>query len=82
MEDTEVVLTKDEAFNKAHAILKVMQETEKENHALILMYNPEKEAFQMVAINSDTEEVLALILSGLATVRTSIKDLMSDRTIN
>ena len=82
MEDNEVVLTQEQAFNKAHDILDVIQKVNTSSHALLLAYDPDKEAFQMVAINSDTEEVLALILSGLATVRTSIKDLMTDRTIN
>jgi hypothetical protein len=86
MEDSERPLTQEQAFNKAHDILDIMQNNSTDDgktksHGLLLAYDPEREAFQMVAINSDAEEVTALVLSCLATLRETLKEI-EDRTIN
>lgn len=87
MEDKDSLLTQEQAFIKAHDILNIMQrnntdEGKTKSHGLLLAYDPEREAFQMVAINSDAEEVTALVLSCLATIRQTLKDLDEDRTLN
>lgn len=87
MDEQEQILTQDQAFIKAHDILSAMKDSSADDgktksHAVLLAYDPEREAFQMVAINSDLDEVMALVLSCLATVRESIKNTSEDRTLN
>ena len=87
MEDNEVVLTQEQAFNKAQGILSDMKSNIADNgktksHALLLVYDPAREAFQMVAINSDAEEITALVLSCLATLKESLISAAEDRTLN
>ena len=87
MEDNESLLTQDQAFIKAHELLTDLQQRKNDDnkikgHALLLAYDPERESFQMVAINSDAEEVTALVFSCLATIRESLKSIAEDRTLN
>lgn len=87
MSDIETLLTQEQAFIKAHDLLSGMQtnntdDGKTKSHGLLLVYDPEREAFQMVAINADAEEVTALVLSCLATIRQTLKDTSEDRTLN
>ena len=87
MSGEEALLTQAQAFEKAQELIKEIRDNNDDDgktksHALLLVYDPEREAFQMVAINSDADEVVALVLSCLATVRQSLKDVSEDRTLN
>lgn len=87
MDDHETPLTQDQAFSKAHELLKVMQgnthdDGKAKGNAVLLAYDPEREAFQMVSINADPEEIMALVLGCFATVKNALKNISEDRTLN
>ena len=87
MEDSETLLTQDQAFVKAHDVLTDLQQKKNDDnkikgHALLLAYDPDREAFQMVAINSDADEIRALLLSCLATIRQALDSTTEGRTLN
>lgn len=57
-------------------------EHSKNGNGLLLTYDPDAEKFQFLAMHADTEEVYALLLSGMGVVRDAIKDVSNDRTLN
>lgn len=87
MADNDSLLTQDQAFTKAHDLLADLQQHKNDDnkikgHALVLAYDPEREAFQMVSINSDPDEIRALLLSCLITIREALSNTAEDRTLN
>lgn len=81
MDDNAENIDPKKVFDKARELI---GEMEKNNgcNGLLLTYDPDAEKFQFLAIHSDTEEVLALLLSGMGVVRESIRDTNPDRTLN
>lgn len=71
-----------EVFAKAREMLDRMEELDGKGNALLLTYDSESEAFQMLSMHADIDEVKALILSCIATMKQLVDSTQADRTLN
>lgn len=68
-------------YERAREIIKYMEDR-KGCNGLLLTYDPEAEKFQFLAMHADTDEVFALLLSGMSVLRDLAKDTAEERTLN